>query len=787
MMNFKRWLVRICLAIGALGIIGVIIIYVEFRASLPMLDGKVEVVGISSGVILERDIRGHATLISADRNDLSFATGYLHAQERFFQMDLARRLAAGELSELFGPVALGVDRENRVHRFRNRAAVTIDLLPKDHKRMLEQYVLGVNAGMADLGSKPFEYWLLSSKPREWSMEDSVLVIYSMFFTLQDSGGGYEWQNHLIRKTLDPQLADFLLPERTEWDAPIQEDAKPIIEVEIPNSAVIKNRQLSSLARDDQPMLGSNNWAVSGSLTKNGSAMLSNDMHLSIRAPSIWYKLRLKLSDGSLDITGVSLPGTPAIVAGSNGSVAWGFTNSNIDTSDIIKLNINPDNEDQYLTADGYRDFEFVEETLNAKGTSSEKLIVRETIWGPVMELQNGETHVFRWVPHVPGSVSMGLINMENVSTVEEAQNIAGTMGIPAQNAMLVDRHGNLGWTIFGMLPRRNTGNYYNVMDWSDGQSVWQGWHGSKNYPKVYNPENNRLWTANARVVTGSDLDFLGFSRYDLGARAKQIKDDLFKLDGDIVENDLYLIMLDNEAVFLSRWQKHLVSMLKSSGDDAFAAYLNEVENWGGKADKNSVGFRLVRDYRHQVYETLMGSLTSACQVYNEDCNYDRSTKQWEAPLWQLVNDRPQGWLPDGFEDWQFFLEKQAFEAWQPVIMGDIDLKQYTWGERNRTEIRHPLSAAVPFLGKLTDMPDELQSGDTENMPYISGRVSGQSERIVVSPGFEENGIMNLPSGQSGHPLSPYYGAGHADWVKGTPTPFLPQETIWTLEFKPVSN
>ena len=339
MMNFKRWLVRICLAIGALGIIGVIIIYVEFRASLPMLDGKVEVVGISSGVILERDIRGHATLISADRNDLSFATGYLHAQERFFQMDLARRLAAGELSELFGPVALGVDRENRVHRFRNRAAVTIDLLPKDHKRMLEQYVLGVNAGMADLGSKPFEYWLLSSKPREWSMEDSVLVIYSMFFTLQDSGGGYEWQNHLIRKTLDPQLADFLLPERTEWDAPIQEDAKPIIEVEIPNSAVIKNRQLSSLARDDQPMLGSNNWAVSGSLTKNGSAMLSNDMHLSIRAPSIWYKLRLKLSDGSLDITGVSLPGTPAIVAGSNGSVAWGFTNSNIDTSDLIELSI----------------------------------------------------------------------------------------------------------------------------------------------------------------------------------------------------------------------------------------------------------------------------------------------------------------------------------------------------------------------------------------------------------------------------------------------------------------
>lgn len=767
--------------------VGAIIIYVGFRASLPTLEGTVETTGISDGVALERDARGHATLISANRNDLSFATGYLHAQERFFQMDLSRRLASGELSELFGSAALGVDRENRIHRFRHRASVTVDLLPVEHKKLLEQYVLGVNAGLADLGSKPFEYWLLSSEPRKWNMEDSVLVIYSMFFTLQDSGGGYEWQNHLIRKTLDPQLADFLLPLRTEWDAPIQEDAEPIIKTEMPKAVVINTKQVSSLVRDDQPMLGSNNWAVSGALTRNGAAMLSNDMHLSIRAPSIWYKLRLKLIDGSLDITGVSLPGTPAIIAGSNGSVAWGFTNSNIDTSDVIKLNINPDNANQYLTADGYKDFNIFEETISAKGSSSETITVRETIWGPVMDLQNGETHVFRWVPHVPGSVSMGLINMETVSTVEEAQSIAGTIGIPAQNAMLVDKNGNMGWTIFGMVPRRSAGDYHKVMDWSDGQSAWDGWYGSEEYPKVYNPEDNRLWTANARVVTGMDLELLGYSRYDLGARAKQIKDGLFKLEGDVVENDLYEIMLDNEAIFLSRWQEQLVSVLKNSEDDAFGSYLYEVENWGGRADKNSVGFRLVRDYRHQVYESLMGNATATCEAYNEGCNYGQATKQWEAPLWKLVNERPQGWLPEGFDDWQFFLEKQAFDAWNPVIVGEFDLKQYTWGERNKTEIRHPLSGAVPLLGKLTNMQDEPQSGDTENMPHISGRVSGQSERIVVSPGFEENGIMNLPAGQSGHPLSPYYGAGHTDWVNGIPTPFLPQDTVWKLEFKPTSN
>ncbi|MBL4601243.1 MAG: penicillin acylase family protein [Emcibacteraceae bacterium] len=785
MMNFKKWLIRICLLIGGLGLIGMAVIYIGFRASLPTLDGVIETAGVSAVVNLERDARGHATLSADTRSDLSFASGYIHAQERFFQMDLSRRMASGELSELFGDLAMETDRENRFHRFRTRARNSIDQLPAEHKALLSIYVDGVNAGLNDLGSKPFEYWLLGSEPRKWTMEDSYLVIYSMYFTLQDSGGGYEWQNHLINKTLSPELATFLLAKRTEWDAPIQVDAVPFTPAEIPPASVITSRKMASLDRDDQPMLGSNNWAVSGAITKTGAAMLSNDMHLSIRAPSIWYKLRLKLNDGSLDLTGVSLPGTPAIVVGSNGSVAWGFTNSNIDTSDTIKLKINQENENQYLTVDGYKDFEIFNETILSKGSNSETITIRETIWGPVLDLQDGETHVFRWVAHVPGSTSMGLINMETVKTLEEAQSYAGTIGIPAQNALIVDSAGNIGWTIFGMVPRRGVGDYTKVMDWSDGAMAWDSWYSSAEYPKVNNPDHNRLWTANSRVVTGEFLEKLGTSSYDLGARAQQIRDDLFALDSEVSETDLYDIMFDDKAVFLSRWQQQLVSVLENTGDDAFAPYLEHIINWGGRADKNSVGFRLVRDYRHQVYETLMGSLTSVCVEYNENCNYDRATNQWEGPLWQLVTKMPDGWLPTGIDNWQYFFEKQAFDAWEEIITGETQLDNYTWGERNRASIRHPLGAAVPFLGQLTDMPNDPQSGDTENMPHIAGIVTGQSERIVVSPGYEENGIMNLPAGQSGHPLSPYYGAGHKDWMAGSPTPFLPQETKWEMEFVPL--
>lgn len=780
----KIWLTRISLVLGFISISVIAVIYFGFRASLPALEGKIENSNISATVTLERDDHGYATLSAENRNDLAYATGFIHAQERFFQMDLSRRMAAGELSELFGPLALDSDKNSRLHRFRHRASIAFNNMTAGEQVTLQRYVDGVNTGLNALGSKPFEYWLLGAEPKEWSHQDTFLTIYSMFFTLQSSTGDYEWQNHLLRNSLNADLADFLLPDRTEWDAPLQMDALSLASLEIPAAPDYQKYSAVDFKRDDRPMLGSNNWAVSGRLTETGAGMVSNDMHLSIRAPSIWYKLRLKLNDGSLDMTGVSLPGTPAIVVGSNGSVAWGFTNTNIDTSDIIELSINPDNENQYLTKDGYLDFEEHQENISIGDGTVETMMVQETIWGPVIDKGDDDKYAYRWIAHMPDGVTMSLLGLEQVTSVSEAMALADQIGIPAQNAMLVDKQGNAGWTIFGKIPRRPAGDYRVIKNWSDGSHEWNGYYSSADYPRVYNPENGRLWTANARVVSADDLDRVGIARYDLGARAKQIRDRLSALSKPIAEEDLYNIMLDNEALFLKRWQKQLLGVLKAADDPSFQAYLSEVENWGGYADKNSIGFRLVRDYRNQVYQTLMGHVTAACVSYNENCDYDSATKQWEAPLWQLVSETPDNWLPPSYDSWQYFFEKQAFEAWSQVIMGEAELSEYTWGNRNTTEIKHPLSAAVPLLNRLTDMPGFAQNGDTENMPHISGRIEGQSERIVVSPGHEEDGIMNLPTGQSGHPLSPYFGAGHDDWLKGNITPFLPGETKWKLEFKP---
>lgn len=778
-----KWLLRISVFSLTISIGAMFVIYLGFKASLPKLEGELNTSHITAKVSVERDAKGVASISGDNRADIAYATGYIHAQERFFQMDLSRRMAAGELSELFGSLALNADKESRLHRFRHRSINALAALSLGEKTILDKYVLGVNEGLTGLGSKPFEYWLLNAEPRLWSAEDTFLVVFAMYFDLQSSSGNYDWQNHLFRKSMSEELVAFLLPERTEWDAPLQLDSEAYSSPEIP--AAPKMDQLAAdFSRDDRPMLGSNNWAVTGDMTTTGAAMVSNDMHLSIRAPSIWYKLRLKQNDGSLDMTGVTLPGTPAIVVGSNGSVAWGFTNTNIDTSDIIELTINPENENQYLTKDGYLDFEIIDEIIALGNGTYETLSVQETIWGPVIDKGDDHKYAYRWVAHMPGGVSMSLVGLEQVKTVTEAMSIADQMGIPAQNAMLVDKDGNAGWTIFGKIPRRPDGDYREIKNWSSGEHEWNSWYASDDYPKIYNPQSGRLWTANTRVLSGDDLAQVGTSTYDLGARAKQIKDRLSALTAPVSEQDFYNIMLDDEAIFLTRWQQQLEDVLVEAGDPAFDAYLDQVKNWGGHADKNSVGFRLVRDYRNQVYETLFSHIGGTCVSYSEDCNYDRATNQWEAPLWQLVSKRPDDWLPPGYDSWNFFFEKAAFDAWQPVISGEVELKDYSWGNRNTTEIKHPLSAAVPYLDLLTDMPGFAQSGDTENIPHISGRVQGQSERIVVSPGYEEDGIMDLPAGQSGHPLSPYYGAGHDDWLAGNKSPFLPEQTKWILEINP---
>ncbi|MEY4932628.1 MAG: hypothetical protein RLZZ403_948, partial [Pseudomonadota bacterium] len=303
--------------------------YLVFRASLPRLDGEIAIPGLRAEVEVERDAMGVPTLKSANRRDLAQAMGYVHAQDRFFQMDLQRRLSAGELSELLGPSTLPADRSLRRHQFSRVADQVLEQATGAERDLLEAYAAGVNLALQDLGARPWEYLPLGASPRPWTARDSLLVAFSMYIDLNDTTGERELANAALKAALPADLFPVLYPLGSEWDAPI--DGGTWRAPPLPGPVVLNLREgqgrVAALAapfarpltdRIGDVALGSNSWAVAGTQTADGKALLANDMHLGLQVPNIWYRARLIVTStegASFDLIGVTLPGLPLVIAG----------------------------------------------------------------------------------------------------------------------------------------------------------------------------------------------------------------------------------------------------------------------------------------------------------------------------------------------------------------------------------------------------------------------------------------------------------------------------------------
>ncbi len=768
-------------------------VYDRVAASLPQVAGTRALRGLSSPVRVERDAYGVPLVTAANRIDLARATGFLHAQERFFQMDLLRRRAGGELSELIGPATVKADRAVRLHRFRAVARAVVAAADADERAIGEAYADGVNQGLQALGARPFEYLLLRVAPAPWRPEDTVLCALAMFLTLQDERGAAESSIGVMHDVLPQALYAFLAPPGTEWDAPVVGPA--FTQPAIPGPDVVDLRLTGAASapiadawHEPPPAWGSNNWAVAGRLTAHGGAILADDMHLAIRVPNTWYRMSLAWTDGGVArrATGVTLPGTPAIVVGSNGHVAWGFTNSQGDWTDLVVLDPAPGDPDSYLTPDGPRKLERFSERIVVKGAADEVLDGRATIWGPVVDHDHkGRARALRWVAHDVGGVNMHLMRLETAQTLEEALALANEVGAPAQNFTCVDSSGRIGWTILGRIPRRVGFDGRWPTSWADGMRRWDGWLKPDEYPRIVDPAGGRIWTANARVVDGAMLAALGDGGYRLGARARQIRDDLAAVD-KAREADMLRIQLDDRALFLSRWRDLLVRVLtpEATGSDPRRAALRGfVDAWGGRAAVDSVGYRMVRAFRQTVAEDVLGALTAPCKAADPRFDLD-DLPQSEGPLWALVVARPAHLLPSRYPSWDGLL-LAAIDRVLLRFAKDGALASHTWGEQNTTRIQHPLSLALPWLGRWLDMPRRQLPGDSD-MPRFQSPTGGASERLAVSPGREAQGIFHMPGGQSGHPLSPHYRDGHAAWADGRPLPFLPGPAVDVLTLVPAS-
>jgi penicillin amidase len=794
---------KLRLALLALALLVIAILatgYALLRSSLPTLDGELSADALHAEVSIERDDLGVVTIRGANRADVAWATGYAHAQDRFFQMDLARRVAAGELAELFGAVALDADKEKRVHQLRTIAREVLRRATGEEREFVERYTAGVNAGLASLRARPFEYWILRTQPAPWRAEDSVLVTYAMWFDLAESFG-YEAARGVVRATLPAELETFLYSAGSEWDAPL---IGPALEVApIPGPEIYDLRKLpppqptapaeARLAEGaDEFALGSNNWAVAGLHTASGAALLANDMHLGLRVPSTWYRARLRVAASddvtpSLDITGVTLAGTPLVVAGSNGSIAWGFTNSYGDWCDLVLLDTEAAASNQYLTPDGPREFEHAREILRVHGGEDVVFDVRRTIWGPVLdEDPQGRPRAGVWTAHYPEATNLMLWQLELTTDVPGALDVAARGGIPPQNFVVADRTGNIGWTIMGRIPLRVGFDPSVPASWSAPGVGWQGWLAPSAYPRLANPPQGRIWTANQRTVDGQALQIIGDHGYAFGARAGQIRDDLLARE-TLSERDMLAIQLDDHSRIHERWRKKLLELLDEQAiidhpERAEARRL--VEGWLGRAATNSAGFRILRAWRDRLRERALGALTTAVRAKDPGFKVSLLSRT-EGPLWRLVDAEPVHLLDPAFATWRDF-ELAMLDELIVELEGECgSLAACTWGKRNRVEVRHPLSRAIPLLKGLTDMPTVELPGDIYTV-RVQGPGFGASERFAVSPGHEADAYIHMPGGQSGHPLSPFYRAGFNAWAEGRALPFLPGTTRHRLAFTPTN-
>ncbi|MBZ2206982.1 penicillin acylase family protein [Massilia soli] len=794
----KIWTVRVALTLVALLVLGMVGVWLFLRGGLAQLDGRRPAAGLSAEVTIVRDAQGIPTISGNHREDVAYATGFVHGQERFFQMDLLRRVGSGELAELFGARAIPVDKSHRLHRFRARADAALAKMTPAERRFLERYTAGVNDGLGALASRPFEYALVGAAPRPWAPADSLLVVWAMYFDLQGMLEPRELARGWIRDNTSAAQLAFLLPEATAWDAPIDADSIAAPAVPLPERAPAwwgkppGGKPARIAAVDFVDSVGSNNWALAGSRSKHGAAIVADDMHLGIQLPNTWYRLALRFpsADGTMRrVSGVSLPGAPPlVVVGSNGKVAWGFTNSYGDYLDLVEVGTDAARPGEVQTPSGWEKPERHVETILVKGAPAEQFEVRSTTYGPLREA-GGKNYAIHWIAHADQAINLNPMKFESADTLDAALSAAATVGIPAQNFVAGDDQGNIGWTIVGAMAGRAEPGIASTFPMAAGDAAagWQTALAPSDYPVLRNPAGGQLSTANSRQLNGAGAQVIGDGGFDIGARNRQVRDQLSALGTGADVAGVYGIAMDDRAIFMTPWRERALKVLDAAaleGKPQRAEFQRLLkQSWSGRASVDSVGYRLARHFMWSLHEVLYGGANAQMASLDEKATAGSASSRWPAVVARLLDEQPAGWLPSSYRSWKD-VQLAAIDAVIEDLTEDgKQLSAATWGERNTATIVHPIGNAVPFLKRWLSAPADMLPGDA-NMPRVAGAKFGQSQRMTVSPGREEEGVFNMPGGQSGHPLSPFFLSGHQDWVAGKATPFLPGAAKHTLVLAP---
>jgi penicillin amidase len=765
--------------------------------SMPQLDGTVKLDRLTAKVRVRTDAHGIPTIDAANRADAVRALGYVTARDRLFQMDLMRRKSAGRLAEIFGDMALDNDVKARTYGFHREVKTILAKLPPYHRHYLQSYADGVNSYMSESGKLSFEFNVLGYQPAPWTPEDTLLVVLGMCETLTAGEERSERMLSVMEKTLPDAAMRFLTPDTDFYTEQLQKQVESLRPVQaIPVEALITalTRQptdktpLAQLVRQSDLMVGSNAWAVSGKLTKDGRAILANDMHLGISVPNVWY--RVELNYGDEHAAGLTLPGTPLLVAGSNRHIAWGATNLTGDVLDLVRLDIDPANPDQYRVGNQWQRFDEYPETIPVKGGEAKQLVVKQTRWGPVANQPLlGQPVAIHWAALDADAINFNLFDLEQGKTLEQAVKIVNSSSGPQLNVLLADNKGSIAWTLMGKIPKRFGNDGLVSRSWANGSVGWNGYVESGNLPRVINPPEGILVSANDRRFSKSYPYVIGH-QFGNGYRAYRITRQLQQMP-QISESAMFNLQLDTESEFYVFYQQLALNSLSNevlAKQPDLAEVRDYLLAWDGRADVGSLGFALLVEFRKQLVESVFTPFLSASR--QADKNFSFAWTYIDTPLEALLNEKPAQLLPDAahYRNWDDFIlgqlqySIQQLQAQHPGVA----LVDLNWGVQNTVKHSHPFSKALPVLSDLLDMPSEALPGCAFCV-RAAGPNFGASERLVVAPNHFEDAILHMPGGQSGHPLSPYYRDQQNYWLKGLPMALMAGKSEHMLLLQPGGN
>lgn len=757
--------------------------------SLPVEDGKILLSGLTSKTTVQSDELAVPSIFADSRVDAFRTLGFLHARDRLFQMELMRRKSAGRLAELFGASALKLDREQRGYQLSKAAENIVGDLPDQQRQVLQAYVEGVNAYIEQARVLPPEFIALQHRPERWRQEDSILVILGMFQHLN----GQEQDERMLsvmEKALPADLVEFLTPDTDSFSNVLVGGTQPRR-----YSNHISPQAIAALAEPNVPIArnsvdvenvvaGSNNWVVAGSKTADGRAMVANDMHLRLGVPNVWYRADLRYQ--GLHIYGVTLPGVPAVVVGGNDHVAWGFTNVIADLLDLIRLDVNPDNPQEYRTPKGWQAFTEQRETIRVKDAPDVELTIKGSVWGPVSEQTLlGQAVAVKWTALERHAVDLGLLSMDQVQTTEQAIKVMNHTGAPPQNVVIADRDGHIGWTYMGHFPHRIGFDGLASRSWADGDLNWQGFIPEQDLPRLLDPAEGFIVTANNRTL-GKDYPYVIGHNWALGYRAFRIAE-LLRDKNKLTERDLLAIQLDTRGGVYDFYRQLVLDELQQIPDkDLELQEIQQVlQRWDGYMHSDSIGAAFLSEFRGQLAINVFAKVIAACRAYDPDFQY--AWREMETPLRLLLSQRPQGWLTAQYrDDWRQMIVQTLRQTADELHRQypDVALTQLSWGMVHAIELHHPFSRVAPYLARLLDMPSFGSDGCASVCVKVMGQSHSASERLVLSPAHPEDAIFHMPGGQSGHPLSKHYRDQQLFWQQGIAAPLQPSKVSHALFLVP---